>query len=188
MQINRVDVYASNASSNSFVEPDNDYCGGWLLPPPCRSQEHRGPLRGRRGSLSGADASHLNRLWFLLLDNAIKYTPSGGKIVVRACTDATGAPVCEIADTGIGIEPRDLPNIFDRFFRAENARLTADVGSGLGLAIAQWIVDVHEASLSVESALGAGSTFRVKFRPQKQPLAADGMREDLATSLVGSAP
>lgn len=135
-----------------------------------------------------ADASHLNRLWLLLLDNAIKYTPHGGKIVVRVCTDATGAPVCEIADTGIGIEPRDLPNIFDRFFRAENARLTTDIGSGLGLAIAQWIVDVHEASLSVESALGAGSTFRVKFRSQKQSLTGDGIRQDLATSLIGSAP
>jgi signal transduction histidine kinase len=74
----------------------------------------------------------------------------GGKIVVRTCTDAINAPVCEIVDTGIGIESRDLPNIFDRFFRAENARLTSEVGSGLGLAIAQWIVDVHEARLSVE--------------------------------------
>jgi signal transduction histidine kinase len=134
-----------------------------------------------------AEALHLNRLWLLLLDNAIKYTPRGGKIVIRAFTDTMGAPVCEIADTGIGIEARDLPNIFDRFFRAENARLTADVGSGLGLAIAQWIVDVHEANLSVESALGMGSTFRVKFRAQKQLLAGEGMRQDLATSLVASA-
>lgn len=134
-----------------------------------------------------ADASHLNRLWFLLLDNAIKYTPPGGKIVVRTCTDATSAPVCEITDTGIGIEDRDLPNIFDRFFRAENARLTADVGSGLGLAIAQWIVNVHEASMSVESALGAGSTFRVKFRAQKQPPAGEGMRQDVPRSHVASA-
>jgi signal transduction histidine kinase len=134
-----------------------------------------------------ADATHLNRLWLLLLDNAIKYTPPGGKIVVRTCTDATSAPVCEIADTGIGIESRDLPNIFDRFFRAENARLTADVGSGLGLAIAQWIVDVHEASLSVESTLGVGSTFRVKFRAQKKSFAGEGVRQDVATSLVASA-
>jgi signal transduction histidine kinase len=131
-----------------------------------------------------ADASHLNRLWLLLLDNAIKYTPRGGKIVIRTCTDAINDPVCEIVDTGIGIESRDLPNIFDRFFRAENARLTSEVGSGLGLAIAQWIVDVHEARLSVESALGAGSTFRVRFRAHKQPPAGEGIRQDVATSLV----
>jgi len=115
-----------------------------------------------------ADIAHLNRLWSLLLDNAIKYTPRGGKISVRTCTDTTGAPVCEIADTGIGIDADDLPSIFDRFFRAENARLATDTGSGLGLAIAQWIVDVHEANLSVESTLGAGSIFRVKFRGYKQ--------------------
>jgi hypothetical protein len=80
----------------------------------------------------------------------------------------------------------DLPNIFDRFFRAENARLTAEAGSGLGLAIAQWIVDVHEARLNVESALGAGSTFRVKFRAQKQPAAGEGIRQDVAISLAAS--
>ena len=134
-----------------------------------------------------ADASHLNRLWILLLDNAIKYTPRGGTILIRAFADATGAPVCEIVDTGIGIEARDLPNIFDRFFRAENARLKADVGSGLGLAIAQWIVDVHGANLSVESTLGIGSTFRVKFRAQKQFLTGQSMQPDLPASLVTSA-
>jgi signal transduction histidine kinase len=134
-----------------------------------------------------ADASHLNRLWLLLLDNAIKYTPRGGKIVVRTCTDATDAPVCEIADTGIGIEAGDIPNIFDRFFRAENARLTADAGSGLGLAIAYWIVDVHEASLSVESALGVGSTFRVKFRGQTPLPAGEVKRQDLAASPIAAA-
>jgi signal transduction histidine kinase len=134
-----------------------------------------------------ADASHLNRLWLLLLDNAIKYTPRGGKIVVRTCTDATDAPVCEIADTGIGIGAGDLPNIFDRFFRAENARLTADAGSGLGLAIAYWIVDVHEASLSVESALGVGSTFRVRFRGETPLPAGEAKRQDLAASPVAAA-
>jgi signal transduction histidine kinase len=130
-----------------------------------------------------ADALHLNRLWLLLLDNAIKYTPPGGKIVVRTYTDSRDAPVCEIADTGIGIDTGDLPNIFDRFFRAENARQTADAGSGLGLAIAHWIVEIHEATLSVESTLGAGSTFRVNFRPQKQLSAGEGLRQNLPQAL-----
>jgi signal transduction histidine kinase len=134
-----------------------------------------------------ADASHLNRLWLLLLDNAIKYTPSGGKIVIRTSIDPTGAPLCEIADTGIGIEARDIPNIFDRFSRAENARLATDAGSGLGLAIAHWIVDVHQASLSVESVLGIGSTFRVKFRAHKLLPGGEGIRQDLPTNLVASA-
>jgi signal transduction histidine kinase len=133
-----------------------------------------------------ADVSHLNRLWLLLLDNAIKYTPGDGKIAVRTYVDSTGAPICEIADTGIGIEAEDLPNIFDRFFRAKNAQLATDVGSGLGLAIARWIVDVHEAGLSVESVLGAGSTFRVKFRAQRQLSPGEGIRQDLAPSFVAS--
>jgi signal transduction histidine kinase len=123
----------------------------------------------------------------LLLDNAIKYTPSGGKIVIRTSIDPTGAPLCEIADTGIGIEARDIPNIFDRFSRAENARLATDAGSGLGLAIAHWIVDVHQASLSVESVLGIGSTFRVKFRAHKLLPGGEGIRQDLPTNLVASA-
>jgi signal transduction histidine kinase len=124
-----------------------------------------------------ADASHLNRLWLLLLDNAIKYTPRGGRIVVRVRGDATGAAVCEISDTGIGIGPGDMPNIFDRFFRAENARHAAEAGSGLGLAIAKWIADVHRASFRVESIVGQGSTFCVTFRREKQPSAAESTRQ-----------
>lgn len=110
-----------------------------------------------------ADASHLNRLWSLLLDNAIKYTPRGGKVTARILAEANGAPVCEVTDTGIGIEPKDQTRIFDRFFRAENARLTAAVGSGLGLAIASWIAEVHQAKICVVSDPGIGSTFRVTF-------------------------
>lgn len=124
-----------------------------------------------------ADAAHLNRLWLLLLDNAIKYTPRGGRIIVRVHSDATGAPVFELSDTGIGIRLEDIPNIFDRFFRAENARHAADVGSGLGLTIAKWIADVHQASFSVESAVAHGSTFRLTFRPQKQSPAAESTRQ-----------
>lgn len=68
----------------------------------------------------------------------------------------------EVRDTGIGISEYDLPKIFGRFFRADDAR-TKGAGAGLGLAIAKWIVESHHASIYVSSALGAGSAFRVDF-------------------------
>ena len=111
-----------------------------------------------------ADAGHLNRLWLILLDNAIKYTPVGGRVVARILLNAENEAVSEIWDTGIGIEPDELPKIFDRFYRAENARLTANTGYGLGLAIARRIAEVHHATISVSSVDGAGSIFRVTFK------------------------
>lgn len=109
------------------------------------------------------DAEDLLRLCLILLDNAIKYTPAGG--TVTASATRTGERVSlEVRDTGIGISEYDLPKIFGRFFRADDAR-TKGAGAGLGLAIAKWIVESHHASIFVSSALGAGSVFRVDFPP-----------------------
>lgn len=113
-----------------------------------------------------ADFGYLNRLWILLLDNALKYTPDGGRVAVRIMLNTESEPVCEISDNGIGIESKDLPNIFDRFYRTECAKLTNEVGSGLGLAIAQKIAEVHHATIGVTSVRGAGSVFRVTFNIQ----------------------
>jgi len=110
-----------------------------------------------------ADTVQLHRLWLLLIDNAIKYTSAGGLVTLRTMGTPGGAPVCEITDSGIGISENNLPNIFDRFFRAENARAQSDVGSGLGLTIGRWIADAHHAQIEVESKVGKGSTFRVVF-------------------------
>ncbi len=134
-----------------------------------------------------ADASHLNRLWLLLLDNAIKYTPPGGKVAIHTFTNSIGAPCCRIADTGIGIAAEDIPLIFGRFFRAENARLAADVGSGLGLEIVKWIATVHEATLSVESVVGVGSAFSVTFPAQRAMPSSDGLHRETYRSAVSAA-
>jgi signal transduction histidine kinase len=115
-----------------------------------------------------ADGHQLSRLWLLLLDNAVKYTSPGGEIIVGVSRDLNSSPICEIKDTGIGISQTDIPHVFQRFFRAENARVVADTGSGLGLAIARWIVEVHRAKIEVESSLGTGSTFRVVFESKTQ--------------------
>ena len=134
-----------------------------------------------------ADASHLNRLWSLLLDNAIKYTPRGGKVTARILAEACGAPICEITDTGIGIDPKDQTHIFDRFFRAENARMTTDVGSGLGLAIASWIAEVHQAKICVVSDPGMGSTFRVTFSAEVRNAPSNTPRVEAVRASVATA-
>jgi heavy metal sensor kinase len=118
-----------------------------------------------------ADAVQLHRLWLLLIDNAIKYTPSGGTVDVSLQQTSDFHQICEIRDTGIGIPQADLPHIFHRFFRAENARTQSDVGSGLGLTMVRWIIDAHGAELNVQSELGHGSSFRIVFPPSNQQLA-----------------
>jgi len=120
-----------------------------------------------------ADPSQLNRLWLALLDNAIKYTPAGGRVKLRISRDSHAAPYCEISDNGIGIPPSDLAAIFERFYRAENARENTNVGSGLGLEIARWIAEVHNANIDVRSVLDAGSIFRVTFTEDAMPISQD---------------
>jgi signal transduction histidine kinase len=106
------------------------------------------------------DALLLQRLFVILLDNAVKYTPIGGQIVVAVESTSTAASVV-IRDTGIGMSEEDVPKIFDRFYRSDRTRSRDSGGSGLGLAIARWIVDVHRGSIVVQSRLGDGSEFRV---------------------------
>jgi heavy metal sensor kinase len=117
-----------------------------------------------------ADPNHLNRLWLLLLDNAIKYTPAGGCIAVRITLNAELEPLCEISDNGIGIDPKDLAKIFDRFYRTENAKLTGEPGSGLGLTIARRIAESHQARIDVTSERGTGSIFSVTFPPKTRTI------------------
>lgn len=109
------------------------------------------------------DRSSLRRLIWTLLENAIKYTPEGGRVDVLL--EGNGSQVrLRVRDTGVGIPAHLLPRVFERFFRADPAR--SQSGTGLGLAIAKWIADVHRAELSVESELGEGSAFTVAFPAQ----------------------
>ena len=108
-------------------------------------------------------SDHLRRLWLILLDNAVKYTPAGGEISVSAGPEEPDLVFLEVTDSGIGIAPADLPRIHERFFRADAARTKRAGGSGLGLSIARCIVDAHAASISVRSTVGQGSTFRIVF-------------------------
>jgi signal transduction histidine kinase len=108
------------------------------------------------------DSHALHRLFLILLDNGVKYTPSGGSITVGLKRSGDSA-VTEFRDTGIGIRADDLPNIFERFYRADKARSREFGGIGLGLSIARWVAEAHRGSIEVESTPGAGSVFRVRL-------------------------
>ena len=98
-----------------------------------------------------------------LVFNAVKYTPGGGTITIRWHQNAKGQPVFEVQDTGIGIEPRHIPRLTERFYRIDVARSRTRGGTGLGLAIVKHVILRHEAKLDITSQLNQGSVFRVTF-------------------------
>jgi PAS domain S-box-containing protein len=107
-----------------------------------------------------AKESDLSRVLTNLMDNAVRYTPGGGSITVRTAENQQQA-VVSVSDTGIGIPESDQQHIFERFFRADNARREDPSGTGLGLAIVHKIVTRHGGHIEVRSKPGAGTTFAV---------------------------
>ena len=129
-----------------------------------------------------ADENRLRQLLFNLIDNAIKYTPSGGSVKVTGVMEYWSDGVLEpqqpqhsstptlqhsirltVADTGIGIPSEHLPHIFDRFYRVDKARSREMGGSGLGLSICRWIAEAHGGTITVTSEVGKGSAFTVRL-------------------------
>jgi heavy metal sensor kinase len=106
-----------------------------------------------------ADMNALQRLLTILLDNAVRYTLPGGAVNLRVACEGSQV-LFTVQDTGIGIAPEHQPRIFDRFYRVDRTRGTSSRGSGLGLALAKWIAEKHGTSVSLESELGKGSSFR----------------------------
>jgi len=109
-----------------------------------------------------ADEDLLLQLLLNLLDNAVKYTPSGGEVTVGWDAKDGGLELW-VRDTGVGIAAEHLPHVFDRFYRVARARSRAEGGTGLGLSICKWIAEAHGGSLSATSVLGKGSTFTVRL-------------------------
>jgi signal transduction histidine kinase len=103
----------------------------------------------------------VRRLLLILLENAVKFTPAGGRVRLDVSL-RDGQRSVVISDTGTGIPPADLPHVFERFFRGESARQGVE-GAGLGLAIARWIVDLHGASIDIRSEPGKGTRVEVSF-------------------------
>jgi len=110
-----------------------------------------------------ADQAHLEQLLYILVDNAIKYTPPGGTISVHLESDHTenSAAKIVVSDTGIGIPPEHQMSVFERFFRVDKARSREDGGVGLGLAIAESIVHLHSGTIELTSSPDTGTTFTI---------------------------
>lgn len=120
-----------------------------------------------------ADPMLLRQAVSNLVDNAIKYTESGGRVILRA-EQVDGRQIIQVEDTGVGIAPADQPRLFEKFFRLNKDDTK---GSGLGLAIVKSIVEQHHGRVSVESRLGMGSKFTIAIpmRVQQKQVASGGM-------------
>lgn len=108
-----------------------------------------------------ADRATLRLAVINLLDNAIKYTPDGGRITLRAASTAPNGAVLEVADSGPGIAPGDRERVFERFYRVDADRSRETGGAGLGLSIARWAVEANGGRLTVACGPDQGSTFRI---------------------------
>lgn len=104
-----------------------------------------------------ADAGRIAQVLNNLVSNALRYTPKGGRVTLGAALDPeSGHVLFSVADTGTGIEPGDLPHVFDRFYRSDKSRSRGSGGSGLGLAIARQLVEAHGGTIRAESPAGTG--------------------------------
>jgi signal transduction histidine kinase len=153
--------------------------------------EQAGPAARRRGvtlRLEPApapirlrhDPQRIGQVVTNLVGNAIKFTEPGGVVTVRVAATGDGGARIEVSDTGVGIEPDELPRIFERFYRGSRANEARGSGSGLGLAIVRSIVDMHRGTIEVVSRLGAGTTFTVT-------LPADPRRDEDSAAPAGTA-
>jgi two-component system, OmpR family, phosphate regulon sensor histidine kinase PhoR len=109
------------------------------------------------------DRERLKQVMINLIDNAIKYNHSGGRVDISVAASGSEAMV-SVTDTGVGIPPEDLPRIFERFYRVDKERSREAGGTGLGLAIVKHIIEAHDSTVGVESNPGSGSVFSFRLR------------------------
>ncbi|MFN8632034.1 MAG: ATP-binding protein [Chloroflexota bacterium] len=121
------------------------------------------------------DEQRIGQVFVNLVHNAVKFSPHGGEVTVRVRPDGDGARV-EVVDHGIGIKRDDRPRVFERFYKADRARVRGG-GTGLGLAISRHIVAAHGGTIGVESEEGRGSTFWFVL-PLRPPVAAGDVGDD----------
>jgi heavy metal sensor kinase len=152
---------ALNIQSLDVLTPLRESASKWTQVASLRNLQFEQLLDAPQLPVMG-DENALRRVIDILLDNAFKYTPAPGKVTLSA-EQTQGSVVVSVEDTGIGIAPEDQARIFERFYRVDKARSRELGGVGLGLAIAQWIVQLHKGSITVNSEAGKGSIFRVEI-------------------------
>jgi len=121
------------------------------------------------GSGVTADADALRAIFTNLFDNALRYTPPGGRITV-AVEKAPGGMTVSVADTGSGVAAEHLSRIFERFYRVDPGRSREEGGTGLGLAIVKHLVEAHGGRVEARSTLGKGTTIRLFFPDGESPV------------------
>lgn len=126
-----------------------------------KGQEFITELEPARELFIEADADYFKQMLLIFLDNALKYTPAGKKVIFSVRVNSENVELI-FQDEGPGIPSEDLPNLFERFYRAQPSR--SGEGTGLGLAIANWIANQHRANIKVESELGRGSIFIISLQ------------------------
>lgn len=122
------------------------------------------------------DPERCREVLLILLDNAVKYTPAGGRVQIDA-NRTDGAAVVSVTDTGIGVAPEHISRLFDRFYRVDKARSRAAGGTGLGLAIAKEIADALDASLHITSVVNRGTTVTFRMRLHQPPAGREPERQ-----------
>ncbi len=113
-----------------------------------------------------ADRNHLEQVFINLLDNAVKFTPAGGRIQIKAVVEPPFVRI-DVQDSGIGIAQEHLSRVFERFYRVDKARSTETGGTGLGLAIVKHIVQAHQGKVEVHSTPDKGTVFSIFLPPAK---------------------
>jgi signal transduction histidine kinase len=120
-----------------------------------------------------SDPERVRRILENLVDNAVKYTPEGGRVDVATSAGPDGSALLEVADDGPGIAPEHLERIFERFYRVDKARSRALGGTGLGLSIVRHLADSIGATVSVDSHPGRGTRFTLRL--PREPQSPDGL-------------
>jgi two-component system, OmpR family, phosphate regulon sensor histidine kinase PhoR len=118
-----------------------------------------------------ADRDKMAQILVNILDNAVKFTLSGGKISISAIQDASGFVVVKVADTGVGIQKSEIPRLGERFYRADKTRSRELGGTGLGLSIVKHLMKAHNGNIHIESQLGKGTTVSLAFPTNRVPKA-----------------
>ena len=148
------------------------------------SGRHRIEVQLDSGDGLQGSAEELRSALGNLVSNAVRYTPEGGTIHIGWHVREDGAPIFEVRDSGIGIEPQHIPRLTERFYRVDRSRSRSTGGTGLGLSIVKHVLSRHQAHLEIQSEPGKGSTFRAVF-PAARRQTAPAPRDDAQRAKAG---